>query len=325
MSLSDLLPPVGATPPDAQDLETLNAAVEDLRATIDARLGRASKWRGQMRRDIHRHAAPGDRARYAKAYNWVVSLAAPERDWKPGPETLFQIHARAVGGGKYRAAGLFVGGHHNFPPASEVPRLVEASLLRAASGSEPPAVAAARLHLNLISIHPFPDGNGRTARLIATAILAHASFRSSLLLCVEQHFHPDPRGYLDVLDEYQFGEISEEVCIAYFLRAMIANAMFVGWFRKRESRVRGWFSSIGIKAEKVQQALADFDLAPLPPARVDADSSEVPMEPPLSALLSRMRPAHRTELSFQLGRLLQEEREQERRGAGLTTRRRVAA
>ena len=41
---------------------------------------------------------------------------------------------------------------------------------------DPPPVVAAKAHFALISIHPFEDGNGRTARLVADLILEYCGW-----------------------------------------------------------------------------------------------------------------------------------------------------
>ena len=58
-------------------------------------------------------------------------------------------------------------GRHVAPPASEVPELVEAWAARYAKlpGIELGVVGVACSHHRLLWVHPFPDGNGRAARL----------------------------------------------------------------------------------------------------------------------------------------------------------------
>jgi CheY-like chemotaxis protein len=73
------------------------------------------------------------------------------------------------------------------PPACDVPELLDKIIAEAALPSEPLAVVAARLHLRLVRVHPFRDGNGRTARLASTLLLVRGGVRSTLLMAVEQH------------------------------------------------------------------------------------------------------------------------------------------
>ena len=63
-----------------------------------------------------------------------------------------------------------------------------------------PVIVAGILHLWLVSIHPFADGNGRTARLITNLYLGlvNYDFRSSLVL--ESYYSVDKQAYYDALD-----------------------------------------------------------------------------------------------------------------------------
>lgn len=88
--------------------------------------------------------------------------------------SLLDIHTMILSGidrdnaGRYRNIRIRVGGtDHVFPNPMKVPELV-ASLFadyEAAKGTEHPVTLAARMHAGLVNIHPFVDGNGRTARL----------------------------------------------------------------------------------------------------------------------------------------------------------------
>jgi Fic family protein len=63
--------------------------------------------------------------------------------------------------------GLVTAGQHLAPVAAEIPALLRAWQGRyaALAGLEQPLVGALCAHHRLLWVHPFPDGNGRTARL----------------------------------------------------------------------------------------------------------------------------------------------------------------
>lgn len=73
-------------------------------------------------------------------------------------------------------------GHHIAPPPQELPgwlsRLDEGAPER--FGRTDQLVAIAALHHRLLWIHPFADGNGRTARLLSHGLLRRASVGSAL-------------------------------------------------------------------------------------------------------------------------------------------------
>ena len=60
-------------------------------------------------------------------------------------------------------------------------RVKDEALARSTDGVEAVALAAARLHLELLLIPPFPDGNGRVARLASSYVLMRGGYRSTLL------------------------------------------------------------------------------------------------------------------------------------------------
>jgi Fic family protein len=172
-------------------------------------------------------------------------------------------------------------------------------------------VVAARLHLSLLAIHPFLDGNGRTSRLASALLLIRGGFRSTLFTAVEQHFHSIPLQYLEVLDQYQYGEINEGKCVAMLLQGMVANSMYAAWFRARELRLRNYCNQIGVPGTAIEQTLIAYDLS-RPNENLSAKklanfvrSREIP----LSSVIRSLTKLQQMELSFQIERLLDEEDE----------------
>ncbi|HEV7677507.1 MAG TPA: Fic family protein [Candidatus Dormibacteraeota bacterium] len=162
---------------------------------VDADLSRAAHWRGPLRREIAgRPPDDAERLAQARTFDWLAGMAttAPPLD----EPALLDIHRRATGGGAYRTSGITIGGRPvGHPPAGRVAEMTGEALERAGDGSEPAPLASARLHLELALIHPFGDGNGRTARLAASYVLMRAGYRSTLLTAVEQHTCHDPSSY----------------------------------------------------------------------------------------------------------------------------------
>ncbi|QMU68852.1 Fic family protein [Streptacidiphilus sp. P02-A3a] len=85
-----------------------------------------------------------------------------------------------VGAGAYRSTGVWVSGGPNRPPVytapdpDQVPDLMAEFLDRLTGGDPdtPAVVRASMAHLNLVSIHPWRDGNGRMSRAVHTLVLA---------------------------------------------------------------------------------------------------------------------------------------------------------
>lgn len=60
---------------------------------------------------------------------------------------------------------------------------------------------AAMTHLNLVMLHPFTDGNGRTARCIHTAVLAADGIVAPEFSSIEEYVGYNQQEYYDVLSE----------------------------------------------------------------------------------------------------------------------------
>ena len=76
--------------------------------------------------------------------------------------------------GKYRQSEIFVrGSNSNFPVPIVLPKLMN-ELIKwiEIEQKENPVKIAADFHYKFVSIHPFVDGNGRTARLLMNLVLA---------------------------------------------------------------------------------------------------------------------------------------------------------
>lgn len=96
------------------------------------------------------------------------------------PSTLMNIHSTILSGidrnnaGRYRSARVRVAGsEHVFPNPVKVPDLMDAFFeeYNAKKEMEHPVVFSARMHAGLVNIHPFADGNGRSARLVMNHFL----------------------------------------------------------------------------------------------------------------------------------------------------------
>lgn len=121
---------------------------------------------------------------HARAYDYMLETA------RGGPlqfreEDILHLHALFYGGidpehaGRYRGGQVFITGTEYVPPpAGEVPgqmaQLVE-DLNRRKEDTHP-VLLAAYAHRRLVDIHPFQDGNGRTARLLMNLILVNKGY-----------------------------------------------------------------------------------------------------------------------------------------------------
>ncbi len=88
------------------------------------------------------------------------------------------------------------------PEAGDVPKLMQALVAWIESALDvnvPVPVVAGLAHYQLVTIHPYYDGNGRTARLLATFILHRYGYGLNGFLSVEEFYARDLAGYYAAL------------------------------------------------------------------------------------------------------------------------------
>jgi Fic family protein len=154
--------------------------------------------------------ANADHIREVENYNRALNLArdaAARQGFTWSHEVIHLINATIMEGlprdthGDYRAAGeeVFVGiftGPSSLVVHSLMNGLVE---WMGRTDRTPYLVRSALLHLNLIAVHPFNDGNGRTARILAAMELARGGIRSPELISIEAYLRRNRDEYIDAL------------------------------------------------------------------------------------------------------------------------------
>lgn len=65
--------------------------------------------------------------------------------------------------------------------------------------SHDPLIQALALHYHFAAIHPFFDGNGRTARVLEALMLQRAGLRDSLFIAMSNYYYDEKRAYLQSL------------------------------------------------------------------------------------------------------------------------------
>lgn len=108
--------------------------------------------------------------------------------------------------GQYRKGNVIITGSiHRPPDAYEVPKLMEDMIawVRKNQSKLHPVELAAAAHHKLVHIHPFTDGNGRTARLFMNLILMRKGYPLAVIL------KNDRQKYYRALDRADHGNMSE--------------------------------------------------------------------------------------------------------------------
>jgi len=116
------------------------------------------------------------------------------------------IHRLVVGTTLKTEAGMYsqhrrriAGSMVVFPNPVKIPALME-EFGQWLSEASPSAETAIEAHLRLVSIHPFSDGNGRTARLLMNSLLMKDGYPPLVV-------RPEDRiDYLDSIEKYQLHE-----------------------------------------------------------------------------------------------------------------------
>jgi Fic family protein len=118
---------------------------------------------------------------------------------------LVVLRSRPDIAGRYADQGRYVlteTGRHSFPSPAEIPALMGDYARWLASAPATPQ-AAFDAHRRLVDIHPFDDGNGRTARLLMNLILIRGGYPPVAV-------RPEDRpAYLGVLRQAQMGKGTE--------------------------------------------------------------------------------------------------------------------
>lgn len=120
---------------------------------------------------------------------------------------LLALHARVLAdiepgsAGRFRTDRVLIRGTRFVPPSSaKFDALVPATLDRARRQELHVALRAAELHYNLVAIHPFVDGNGRTARLAMNHLLLASGYPFAII-------EVERRGrYLETLEAANAGQ-----------------------------------------------------------------------------------------------------------------------
>lgn len=72
------------------------------------------------------------------------------------------------------------------PPGERVQDLLQAACDRMKEGHAHPAIAAAWMHVAIAAIHPFKDGNGRSARILASLAMYRGDFKRPEFTSLEE-------------------------------------------------------------------------------------------------------------------------------------------
>ncbi|RLF75780.1 hypothetical protein DRN39_06780 [Thermococci archaeon] len=116
------------------------------------------------------------------------------------------------------------------PPNEDVPGLVRA-LIEWLNSSEAkaldPVIEAGIAHYEFVRIHPFIDGNGRTARGLATLILYLQGFDAKQFFCLDDYYDLDRPSYYRVLQNVDQKTLDLTNWLDYFVDGVNVSILAV--------------------------------------------------------------------------------------------------
>ncbi|MCE5300770.1 MAG: Fic family protein [Spirochaetia bacterium] len=174
---------------------------------------------------------------------------------KKGPPTPYRTEQNII---KDSGTGKIV---YLPPEAKDVPSLMQNMgkwVRRAEKEGVPPPIIAALVHYQFVTIHPYYDGNGRTARLLATFVLQKSGYGLNGFFSMEEYHAAAIAKYYKAIathahHNYYFGRADADLTswIEYFV--LLLSAVFKNV--QKETLV---YIKKGIKAEP--EALRKLDI-----------------------------------------------------------------
>jgi len=133
--------------------------------------------------------------------------------------------------GMYRAIQVVVGnrltGVVSFRPPSprEIPKLMEefAAWHNAPAADRNSVLEAGICHYEFVRIHPFVDGNGRTARTLASLVLFRRGFDTKRFFALDDYYDSDRPGYYQALQSVSPDTLDITQWLEYFTRGVMVQ------------------------------------------------------------------------------------------------------
>jgi len=144
------------------------------------------------------------------------------------------------------------------PKAGEVPKLVE-ELLDWLNNEKAweinPVLLAGIVHYEIAKIHPFVDGNGRTARLLATLVLYLSGFDHRRIFALDDYYDRDRNAYYAALKTVDKKTKDLTAWLEYFSDGVAFSVNEVNEaVLKLDSKVKGTKAQIALTEKQMKIA-----------------------------------------------------------------------
>lgn len=170
---------------------------------------------------------------YKKAFDFVADYVFSQGQITEG--LIREIHRRLVEGvrgdtaqpGQYRTIQNYVANSktkeivYTPPPPYDVPVLV-AELIDWLQSEQtiPPVLVAGIAQFQLVHIHPFVDGNGRTSRLLSTLCLYRSGYDFKKLFTISEYYDRNRQDYYQALQSVRNNNMDMTSWLEYFSKAL---------------------------------------------------------------------------------------------------------
>lgn len=126
------------------------------------------------------------------------------------------------------------------PQHEDVPSLVDEVCQTVRDADWHPAVVAAWMHVAIAAVHPFKDGNGRTARVLASLAMYRGGFRHPAFTSLEEWWGQHPRTYYESF-ECLGGAFSRDTDVTPFIashvQAQLSQILVLALRQRTEGRL----------------------------------------------------------------------------------------
>jgi len=232
-------------------IENLTASA---RAIAEAEIGVGARANGaQIVANTHAMDAAVALSDRLDADSVLAMHRALMEDTDPGSAGRWRDAQVWIGGGRLGPHGaLFVPPHH-----TRVPAAVD-GLVRFMHRDDLPLLPqAAVAHAQFETVHPFPDGNGRTGRALLHALLRRKNLTRNVTVPVSAGLLVDTRAYFDALGTYRSGdpaEIVRQLSEASFA-AVTNGRQLVADLRQLRRR---WQDEVSVRGDSAAWRVADL-------------------------------------------------------------------
>jgi Fic family protein len=202
---------------------------------------------------------------YRKAFEFVSEYL---EHGEPITEGLIrEIHKRLVEGvrggtadpGKYRTVQNYVVNSrtraviYTPPPPSDMPALMTELVARLNTVRDVhPVLVSGIAQFQMVHIHPFVDGNGRTSRLLSTLCLYRAGYDFKRLFTISEYYDRDRTAFYDALQHVRDEGMDLTGWLEYFVESLATQMIEVTDRGKRIIRRDAIAQKYGLSARQAQ-------------------------------------------------------------------------